>query len=68
MEVYSRTGDQNYLDILAGHIEELFEVAEPDIVFIQAGCDKISVDPLRSLQISREGITKSDAMAIAPCM
>ncbi len=60
--------DKEYLDILSEHLSRLFEDAEPEIVFLQAGADTLDGDPLATLMMTEKGIVLRDGMVIDACV
>ena len=68
IELKSGTNDRKFLKILRKHMGKAIDLARPDIVFLQAGCDTLKGDPLASLAMSLEGIVRRDAMVIDECV
>ena len=68
VELTQGTGDAEYMRVLGAHLPAIFGRAEPDIVFLQAGCDTLAGDPLASLAMTQEGIVARDAMVIDTCV
>ena len=64
IELQPGADDQTYLNLLAEQLPRLFELAQPDMVFFQAGCDTLAEDPLASLQMTESGLVQRDAMVI----
>ena len=62
VEVPAGTGDGPYLAALAGGLEAVFEGHRPDLILYQAGADPFREDQLGTLQLSREGLERRDAM------
>ena len=60
-------GDNEILPKVKKILPELFEKANPDIVFYVAGCDMLNGDPLASLAMTEKGIVKRDDMVIQAC-
>ena len=60
-----RTGDSEYLTILARYLPEVFDRARPDLVFFQAGVDCLADDPLANLALTPDGIVQRDALVFA---
>ncbi len=56
------TDDAKYHAILAKHLSGAFDQARPDIVFLQAGVDVLSGDPLANLEMTIDGVVRRDAM------
>lgn len=61
------TADQEYLDILTRHLEQLFEKVEPDFVFYLSGVDVLSTDKLGHLALSREACKMRDQLVLSLC-
>lgn len=59
--------DENYLTLLAQHVDHLFEEINPDFVFYQAGVDILETDKLGKLKISPLGVRKRDQMILQTC-
>ncbi|MCK4913909.1 MAG: hypothetical protein KAS69_04860 [Planctomycetes bacterium] len=68
IELDSGIGDRKYLRILLKHLPKLFELAKPNIVFYQAGCDTLADDPLASLNMTEQGIVNRDAKVVEACV
>jgi len=68
VELAPGTGDREYLALLGDELPALFDLASPDIVFLQAGCDTLKGDPLASLAMTEEGIVTRDSMVIDACV
>jgi len=68
VELPPGTGDARYLKTLRDHLPAVFAAAQPDIVFLQAGCDVLAGDPLARLALTREGIVARDAAVIDACV
>lgn len=68
VELASGTTDEVYLDTLRRHLGDVLSRSDPDVVFLQAGCDTFKDDPLASLAMTREGIVQRDATVIDACV
>ena len=70
LDVELRRGadDETYLAMLARHLPEAIEKGQPDVVFLQAGCDTLAGDPLAGLEMTEDGIVRRDAMVIDECV
>jgi len=68
IELDPGTDDETFLAILRKNLGGAIDRADPDIVFLQAGCDTLEGDPLASLSMSLEGIVARDAMVIDECV
>ena len=68
IELASGTTDQAYLRLLQEALPDLLARANPDIVFLQAGCDTMSDDPLAGLAMTQSGIVSRDALVIDACV
>ncbi len=54
--------DAEYLDILRRNLSRVFELARPDIVFLQGGVDVLAGDPLTRLELTIEGVVTRDRL------
>jgi histone deacetylase 11 len=68
IELKAGTNDEQFLSILDKNLGRAIDLANPDIIFLQAGCDTLKGDPLANLNMSLEGIVKRDAMVIDECV
>jgi histone deacetylase 11 len=68
VELNPGTGDEEYLRILSDHLPAVFRLSQPDIVFLQAGCDTLAGDGLASLKMTEQGIVRRDAMVVDLCV
>ena len=68
IELDSGTTDQQYLQLLRSVLPAVLARAQPDIVFLQAGCDTHVADPLASLAMTQTGIVHRDALVIDTCL
>lgn len=68
IELRAGTDDDRFLEILSKELPGLFDLAEPDIVFIVGGCDTLHDDPLASLNMTEQGIAERDWMVIESCL
>jgi len=59
------TDDAHILEILRARLPQIFERSRPDIVFLQAGVDGLSDDPLTDLQLTPAGIVARDELVFA---
>jgi len=62
------TDDQQFLAILGRYLPGLLEDFQPELVFLQAGCDTLAEDPLAHLAMTQEGIVQRDALVIDECV
>ncbi len=67
IELDAGMGDEEYLEILAENLPDLFQRAQPDICFIIGGCDPLSGDPLAALEMTPAGIVTRDEMIVNAC-
>ena len=67
IELDAGMGDEEYLEILADNLPDLFQRSEPDICFIIGGCDPLSGDPLAALEMTPAGIVTRDKMIVSAC-
>ncbi len=68
VELSAGTNDEVYMAFLEKHLGDTIDRADPEIVFLQAGCDTLRGDPLANLDMSLEGIVARDAMVIDECV
>ena len=68
VELQAGTEDQTYLNILSEHLPKLFELADPDMVFLLAGCDVLKDDPLAGLALTGQGVIRRDWMVAEFCL
>ena len=54
--------ETSYLETLNFYLDEVWDIAMPDIVFFQSGVDILECDKLGKLKISVEGIRERDKM------
>ncbi|MHC4294479.1 MAG: histone deacetylase family protein [Planctomycetota bacterium] len=67
-ELPGGTGDDKYLKALEETLSMAFKMSRPEIAFLVAGVDVLENDPLASLQMTRDGVVKRDAMVIDECV
>ncbi len=67
IELDAGMGDEEYLEILAENLPDLFKRSQPDICFIIGGCDPLSGDPLAALEMTAGGIVTRDEMIVTAC-
>jgi len=56
------TGDEAYLAALAEHLPQVLQLADPEIVFYQAGVDPLADDSLGRLALTAEGLRRRDEL------
>jgi acetoin utilization deacetylase AcuC-like enzyme len=61
------TGDEEYLDALAGALPRILEDFRPGLVFYVAGADAHKGDRLGRLALTHEGLRRRDAMVLRAC-
>ncbi|MDC0886816.1 histone deacetylase [Altererythrobacter sp.] len=59
------TGDEEYLALLAGHLPDLLDQVQPDIVLYQAGVDPHEGDKLGRLALTGEGLSRRDRFVVS---
>lgn len=64
VDLEDETGDAEYLRVLGGHLPEVLELADADIVFYQAGVDPLADDALGRLALSAEGLCRRDQLVV----
>lgn len=62
IEVEEGADDETYLQLLAERLPSVFERANPDLVFYQAGVDGIYCDRLGKLKLTPDGLSKRNKM------
>jgi acetoin utilization deacetylase AcuC-like enzyme len=62
------TGDDAYLEALAGALPGLFDAARPDLVLVQAGVDPHTEDRLGRLALSDAGLLARDRLVRGACL
>jgi acetoin utilization deacetylase AcuC-like enzyme len=69
LDVALKTGteDQEYLQALSYHLEELIENLEPDVVFYQCGVDVLGSDKLGKLNLTLDGCRERDVLVYSQC-
>ncbi|SEK55302.1 histone deacetylase family protein [Parapedobacter koreensis] len=61
------TGDEVYLELLAHHLDWIFEEVQPDFVFYQAGVDVLETDRLGKLALTKAGCFSRDELVFRSC-
>jgi len=61
------TGDQEYLELLHGHLPTVLNDHQPDFVFYLAGADPYEGDRLGRLKLTIDGLRRRDEMVIDAC-
>ena len=59
--------DDEYLDIVNKHLNDLFHRLKPDFVFYLAGVDVLVTDKLGKLALSKEACAKRDELVFKKC-
>ncbi len=59
--------DSEYLSLLQNTLPRLFDLAEPDFVFYQAGVDVLQTDALGRLSLTRAGCKQRDRIVFEHC-
>lgn len=62
VEVPSGIDDIKYINLLEFHLNEAFELFDPDIIYYNAGTDILEGDPLGRMKLSKIGIQMRDEM------
>ena len=62
VELPDRSGDAEYLGLLAEHLDRLYDEHAPDLVFYQAGVDALEADRLGRLSLTHEGLARRDEL------
>jgi histone deacetylase 11 len=68
VELESGMKDIQYLALLEKNLPEVFNLARPDVVFFQAGCDVLAGDPLAGLALTEGGVVRRDWMVVEHCL
>lgn len=58
------TGDEAYLERLAGELPPLLEASRPELVFYLAGVDPVAGDRYGRLSLSREGLRRRERLVL----
>ena len=61
------TGDEAYLEALAGALKVAFPTARPDLVFYLAGADPFVGDRLGRLALTKDGLVARDRLVFGRC-
>lgn len=67
VELADRTGDAEYLALLARHLDEVLDEAAPELVFYLAGADPYAGDRFGRLALSLDGLRARDRAVLAAC-
>ena len=67
IELADRSGDDEYLDRLAGVLPGILSGAAPDLVLYIAGADPHDGDSLGRLAMSGDGLARRDAYVVSQC-
>lgn len=67
IELNDRTGDDEYLGLLADALPRVLAAARPDLVIYLAGADPHERDRLGRLALTHDGLARRDAMVIEQC-
>ena len=67
IELPAGTDDGTFLKILTQALPDILQRADPNIVFLQAGCDTLAGDPLADLAMTPAGIIRRNQMVIDAC-
>ena len=68
VELEAGMGDEEFIETLENHLDQVFKTAQADICFIVGGCDPLKGDPLASLEMTHQGIKKRDALIVEHCV
>jgi acetoin utilization deacetylase AcuC-like enzyme len=61
------TGDDEYLSLLAAHLDEVLRRHEPEFVFYLAGADPYEGDRLGRLKLTIDGLRTRDELVLSRC-
>ena len=67
VELDDRTGDDEYLELLADSLPRVLHQARPDLVVYLAGADPYAGDRLGRLALSFDGLARRDAYVLNQC-
>lgn len=67
VELEDRTGDDEYLSLLAASLPKALDAARPDLVVYLAGADPLATDRLGRLSLSFAGLARRDALVLEQC-
>jgi acetoin utilization deacetylase AcuC-like enzyme len=67
VELDDRTGDDEYLELLADSLPRVLHQAKPDLVVYLAGADPYAGDRLGRLALSFDGLARRDAFVLNQC-
>lgn len=59
------TGDDEYIQILEHHLEELIKGLKPDIIYFQSGVDVLEIDRLGKLALTSQGLKRRDELVVS---
>ncbi len=62
-----QTGDEEYLEILEKHLDQLLQKLHPDFIFYLSGVDVLAEDKLGRLGLSLQGSRRRDEMVLSRC-
>ena len=61
------TGDDDYLELLRSHLDEVLNRHQPDFVFYLAGADPFEGDRLGRLKLTIDGLRTRDEIVLDAC-
>lgn len=67
IELADRTGDDDYLALLADALPRVIDAARPDLVVYLAGADPHEHDRLGRLALTFDGLARRDSMVLEQC-
>ena len=67
IELTDRTGDDEYLSLLADALPRVIDAARPDLVIYLAGADPHEHDRLGRLSLTFDGLARRDSMVLEQC-
>jgi len=68
VELDAGCDDTTYLRLLSETLPKVCGLAEPDMVFLLAGCDVLAGDPLAGLAITPDGVVRRDWQVVSFCL
>ncbi|HVF23379.1 MAG TPA: histone deacetylase [Pyrinomonadaceae bacterium] len=67
IELPDGTGDDEYLNVLNHHLPNVFDAADPELVFYLAGADPYTNDKLGRLALTIDGLRQRDLCVLREC-
>eukprot|EP01027_Heterolobosea_sp_BB2_P017370 GEZU01024616.1.p1 GENE.GEZU01024616.1~~GEZU01024616.1.p1 ORF type:complete len:151 (-),score=14.15 GEZU01024616.1:8-460(-) len=64
VDLEDNTQDEEYLAVLAEHLDRIFDEVKPQLVYYQAGVDGLAGDRFGRLALTREGLQRRNRMVM----